>query len=76
MDPVDYAQAEEERQRAAALEIAAAIARTVLGGPATSTTCQECGGEIEPVRITYGFSICAMCAKDREYFAANGRTYR
>lgn len=76
MDDADRADLAIQQHLEASLAHAAAMARTVLGHPATSTTCQDCGGEIEPVRITYGFSICAMCAKDREYFAANGRTYR
>lgn len=52
------------------------MARQALGRHATSTTCEDCGGEIEPVRVVYGFATCATCAKDREYLAAHGRTYR
>lgn len=52
------------------------MARQALGRHATSTTCEDCGGEIEPVRVVYGFAVCSSCAKDREYLAAHGRTYR
>ena len=76
MDDADRAQLYQEQILAAQLERAASMARQALGRHATSSRCQECGGEIEPVRITYGFAICAGCAKDREYFQAHGRTYR
>jgi RNA polymerase-binding transcription factor DksA len=76
VDDADRAQFAIEVQLAAQLERAAALARTALGRHATSTICEDCGGEIEPVRITYGFATCAGCAKDREYFTAHGRTYR
>ena len=76
MDDADRADLAIQQHLEAALANAAAMARTVLGHPATSTTCQECGQEIEHVRIKHSFSICAACAKDREHFAAHGRTYR
>jgi RNA polymerase-binding transcription factor DksA len=76
MDDADRAQLAIEVQFAAQLERAAALARTALGRHATFTICEDCGGAIEPVRITYGFATCAGCAKDREYFTAHGRTYR
>lgn len=76
MDDVDRAQITEEQHRAAALERAAELARTALGRHATSTVCEDCGGEIEGPRIIYGFSRCASCARDAEFFAQHGRTYR
>ena len=66
MDDADRAQVYEERMRAEALERAAALARTVIGQPATSTRCAECGGEIEPVRVAHGFDLCFACAEWRE----------
>ena len=76
MDDADRAQLHQEVELARALERAASMARQALGRHATSTVCVDCGGEIEPVRITYGFECCAGCAKDREYLTRNGRTYR
>ena len=75
MDDMDRAQLQEEMHRAAALERAASMARQALGHAPTSTICWTCGGEIEPVRITYGFGTCASCARDAEYFQKH-RTYR
>jgi RNA polymerase-binding transcription factor DksA len=76
MDDCDRAQVQIEIKLAQQLERAASMARQALGRHATSTICEDCGGAIEPVRITYGFATCAGCAKDREYFTAHGRTYR
>lgn len=76
MDDADRAQLQIEIQLAQQLERAASMARQALGRHATSTTCEDCGGEIEAVRVVYGFATCATCAKDREYLAAHGRTYR
>lgn len=76
MDDADRAQLQIEIQLARQLERAASMARQALGRHATSTTCEDCGGEIEPVRVVYGFAVCSSCAKDREYLAAHGRTYR
>ena len=76
MDDADRAQLAIDQHLAAALERAASMARAALGHHATSTKCEDCGGEIEPVRQVYGFAICAACAKDREYYALHGRTYR
>ena len=66
MDDADRAQITEEQHRAAALERAASLARTVLGQAATSTRRTECGGEIEAVRLAYGFPLCFACAAWRE----------
>ena len=63
MDDADRAQLIEEAQRAAALERAAALARTVLGQPAMSNRCTECGGQIEPQRQAHGFAVCFACAE-------------
>ena len=76
MDDADRAQAQIDAHLAAALERAASMARQALGRHATSTTCESCGGGIEPVRQVYGFGLCAACAQDREYFTHHGRTYR
>ena len=66
MDECDRASLQEEMFRAAALERAASMARQALGRHATSTQCEDCGGEIEAPRQVYGFPVCAACAKDRE----------
>jgi RNA polymerase-binding transcription factor DksA len=66
MDDVDRAQIVEERHLAAALERAAALARTTLGHAPTSSRCEDCDGEVEPARLAHGFSRCFACADWRE----------
>ena len=66
MDIADMAQLNEEIERAAALDRAAALARRVLGHAPTSSRCEECGQEVEPQRLAHGFSICFACAEWRE----------
>lgn len=66
MDDADRAQVQIEAQLNAALERAAALARTALGHAPTSSRCTECDGEIEPVRLRYGFDVCFACAEWRE----------
>jgi RNA polymerase-binding transcription factor DksA len=70
MDIADMAQLNEELERAAALERAASMARQVLGHAPTSSRCEDCGGEIEPVRLRHGFSTCFECAQWRERWEA------
>jgi hypothetical protein len=67
VDDADRAQEYEQRHLAAALERAASLARASTGNRVpTSLVCPDCGGEIEAVRIAYGFGLCAACAIEAE----------
>jgi RNA polymerase-binding transcription factor DksA len=73
MDIADFAQLNEELEREAALARAASMARQVLGHAPTSSKCDACGGEVEPVRLRHGFSCCYACAEWRERWEAKWR---
>lgn len=67
MDDIDRAQEHEMRERQFAIERAAALARTALGNRIpTSHQCVDCGSQIEAVRLSYGFCLCAACALENE----------